>query len=79
MAKVATAAEEAREQVEGVVVLGGPAAALLVLLYAVVAVLVVDAAGFFVDEDLVGFGYGDEFVVGGVVSPGALLVGSITY
>jgi hypothetical protein len=44
-------------------------AAPLVLLYAVMAILVVYSTSLFVDEDVVGFGYGDELVVGGVVSP----------
>lgn len=74
VSEVPRSAEEPGEEVEGVVVLLGAAAALLVLLYAVVAVLVVDAAGFFVGEDFVGFGYGDEFVVGCVVASGGGLV-----
>ena len=74
MPKVPAAAEEAREEVEGVVVLCGSAAATLVLFYAVVAVLVVYPACFLVDEDFVGFGYGDEFVVGGVVCSVVMLV-----
>ena len=45
---------------------------MLVLFYAFVAILVVDAAGFFVDEDLVGLGDGDEFLVGGVVATGGV-------
>ena len=44
------------------------ATAALVLLDAVVAVLVVYAAGFFVDEDFVGFSYCDELVVSGIVA-----------
>lgn len=71
MPKVSRAAEEAAEEVEGVVVLGGPAA-LLVLRDAVVAVLVVDFTRFGGDEDVVGFGYGDEFVVSGFVAAGVL-------
>lgn len=47
--EVSAAAEEAAEEVEGVVVLGGASAALFVLRDALVAVLVVDAAGFGVD------------------------------
>ena len=73
MPKVPAAAEEAREEVEGVVVLCGSAAATLVLFYAVVAVLVVYPACFFVDEDFVGFGYCDEFVMGGVISSVVML------
>lgn len=69
MPEVAGAAEEAREEVEGVVG-AGAAAALLVLLDAFVAVLVVDLAGFGRGEGVVGFGDGDEFVVRGVVAAG---------
>jgi hypothetical protein len=65
---VPRAAEEAAEEVERVVVLSLAAPAPLVLLDAVVAVLVVDAPRFFADEDVVGFGYGDEFVVCGLVA-----------
>jgi len=68
---VAGAAEEAREQVEGVVRAG--AAALLVLLDAFVAVLVVDLAGLGLGEGVVGFGNGDKFLVGGVVAAGVVL------
>lgn len=60
---VAAAAEEAREEVERVVV--PPAAGalvLLVLLEALVAISVVDAALFGVDERFVGFGDFDEFI-----------------
>jgi hypothetical protein len=70
--EVPTAAEEAAEEVEGVVLLAW-AATLLVLLDAVVAVLVVDFAGFFFGEDFVGFGYFDEFLAGGFVATGELL------
>jgi hypothetical protein len=61
VSEVARAAEETREEVEGVVLLAG-AAALLVLLDAIVAVLVVDLASFFFREDFVGFGYFDELL-----------------
>jgi hypothetical protein len=81
LAVVAPAAEEAAEQVEGVVL--PEAAALLLLLDALVAVLVVDAAQFRVRQGFVGFGDGDELVLGGwvarvlvwVVLLGKLLVG----
>lgn len=69
--EVAGPAEEAREEVEGVVLLGAPAAALRllpVLGQAVVPVLVVDAAGGGVREGVVGVGDGDEFGFGGVVA-----------
>ena len=55
MPKVSATAEEAAKEVEGVVMLAW-GSTLLVLLYAFVAILVVDTARFFVDEDLVGFG-----------------------
>lgn len=61
VAEVAAAAEEAGEEVERIVVL---LAALLALLEAFVTVLVVDFAGFGVDEGFVGFGDFDELVVG---------------
>lgn len=66
MPEVPAPAEEAREEVEGVVV--PLAAALLVLFEALVAVLVVDAAGFGLGEGLVGFGDLDEFLVRGFVA-----------
>ena len=44
------------------------AATALVLLDAVVAILVVYAASFFVDEDFIGFRYCNELVVGAVVA-----------
>lgn len=68
---MAGTAEEAREQVEGVVRAG--AAALLMLLDAFVAVLVVDLAGLGFGKGVVGFGDGDEFLVGGVVAAGVVL------
>lgn len=67
VAEVARAAEEAREEVEWVVA-ATAAATLLVLGEAVVAVLVVDFAGFRVGEGVVGFGYLDEFLGDGVVA-----------
>lgn len=67
LAKVAAAAEEAAEDVKGVVRVAA-AALLLVLLEPFVAVLVVDAAGFGVDEGFVGFRYFDELVMGCVVA-----------
>ena len=64
---MAAAAEEAGEEIEGVVG-ATAAAALLVLFKAFVAVLVVDAAGFGDGEGVVGFGYLDEFLGGGFVA-----------
>jgi hypothetical protein len=61
VSEVPAAAEEAGEEVEGVVLLAG-AAALLVLLDAIVAVLVVYLAGLLLAEDFVGFGYFDELL-----------------
>lgn len=68
VAKVAAAAEEAAEEVEGVVRL--EAAALLALLEAVVAILVVDLPAFGVAEGFVGFRDLDELVVRGWVVAG---------
>ncbi len=68
MSEVPGAPEEAREEVEGVVVLA--VAALLVLREPVVPILVVDFARFGLDEGFVGFGYRDEVVVGLVVVSG---------
>ena len=70
MPEVAAPAEEAREEVEGVMVLLGATAALLVLLEAFVPVLVVDAPGFGGGEGFVGFGDFDEFLGGGGVAAG---------
>lgn len=67
MTEVAAAAEEAREEIEGVVLLAWTAA-FSVLLDAVVAVLVVDLACLFVDEDFVGVGYGDKLLGGFVIA-----------
>jgi hypothetical protein len=50
------------------------AASALVLFDAVVAVLVVYAAGFFVDEDSVGFGYCYKFVASVLITSVGLLV-----
>lgn len=67
VAEVSAAAEEAREEVEGVVgvLVAGTG---FVLGEAFLAVLVVDLACGFVGERVVGFGYGDEFRVGAVVA-----------
>jgi hypothetical protein len=73
VSKVTAAAEEAREEVEWVVLLAW-AAAFPVLLDAVVAVLVVDLASLFVDKDLVGVGYRDELLGGIVITTGMVLV-----
>jgi hypothetical protein len=65
VAEVSAAAEEAGEEIEGVVLLAS--AALLLLFQAFVAVLVVDFAVFFVGEGIVGFCYEHELVVCGLV------------
>jgi hypothetical protein len=44
-----------------------------------VAVLVVDSALFFVREAVVGFGYGDEFVVGGIIVSEGLISCGMEY
>ena len=63
--EVPTTPEEAGKEVEGVMLSVATAARLLVFFEAVVAVLVVDLAGFGGGKGIVGFGYCDEFVVGG--------------
>jgi hypothetical protein len=60
MSKVSRATEEAREEVEGVVLAW--TAALLVLLNALVAVLIVDLACLLLAQDIVGFSYLDELL-----------------
>ena len=66
---MSAAAEEAREEVEGVMpAAAARAAAGFVLSEAFVAVLVVDFAGFGLREGFVGFGYLDEFLGGGVIA-----------
>jgi hypothetical protein len=72
MPEMSSAAEEPREQVEGVVVVA--AAALLSLLEALVSVLVVDLAGFGVREGFIRFCYLDEFLLGGGIPTAGLLV-----
>lgn len=66
-AEVAPATEETAEQVKGVVVL--PAAALLPLLEALLAILVVDLARFWVDQGFIGLGDFDEFIFGRFIAP----------
>lgn len=70
LAEVAGAAEEAAEEVEGVVAAAAGAAALFVLGEAVGAVLVVDFAVFGGGEGVVGFGDLGEFFRGGGVAAG---------
>lgn len=72
-AKVAVAAEEAREHVKGVV---AAAAARAAVLHAVVAVAVVDLSRLGVAQDIVGFGDLDELVFGGFIAAGDVLAGS---
>jgi hypothetical protein len=64
---VAVAAEEAREEVKGVVA-AAATAAVLVVLYSIVAITVVDLASFGVGEDFVGFGDFDELAVGSLIT-----------
>ncbi|KAL8973481.1 MAG: hypothetical protein Q9197_002285, partial [Variospora fuerteventurae] len=66
--EVARSAEEAREEVEGVVLGAAARGFLPVLGEAIVAVLVVDATGCGVREGFVGVGYGDKFLLGGVIA-----------
>lgn len=66
MSEVAAAAEEAGEEIERVMLAG--LTTLFVLVEAIVPVLVVDAPGFCRGEGVVGFGYRNEFVMGGVVT-----------
>lgn len=67
---MAGAAEEAAEEVEGVVPLATAAAGVLltVLGDTLVTVLVVDAASGRVGEGVVGVGDGDEFLLGSFVA-----------
>ena len=76
---MARPAEEAGEEVEGVVRVAGSAAAAagFVLREPVVAVFVVDGAEFRVREGFVGFGDGDEAGGGGVVASARELCVSI--
>lgn len=64
---MSVSAKEAGEEVEGVVA-AATAPAVLVVLDALVAVAVVDLAGFLVGEDVVCFGDFDEFGVCGLVA-----------
>ena len=68
VSKVSGAAKEAGVEVEGIVGAAAALAALLGLFLAVVAVLVVDTAGFGLGEGVVGFCYLDEFFRGGLVT-----------
>jgi hypothetical protein len=61
------AAKEAREEVEGVMIVSAPA--LLPLLEAFVSVLVVDFTGFGLRECFVGFGNFNEFLFSSFVAP----------
>ena len=67
MPKVATAAKEARKEVEGILVLSR--SSLFVLIQALMTVLVVDAACFFVGQSFICFGNLDEFLLCGVIPP----------
>ena len=69
MSEVPGAAEEAREKVEGIMVLAGTAA-LLMLLNAFVAVLIVYLACFFAAEDIVGFSYSNKLLASCFITTG---------
>lgn len=71
--KVAVAAEEAAEEVKGVVAAAAAPAAVAEVLDALVAGAVVDLAGFGVAEDVVGFGDFDKLLMGLIVA--GVLVG----
>ena len=68
VSKVSRAAEEAREEVEGIVVLPRSTAT-LVLFDSVVSVLVVDLPRLVTAEDLVRLSYLDELLVCCLISP----------
>jgi hypothetical protein len=74
MAEVTPTAEEAGEEVKGIMVLPAPAT-LLTLLEPLVSILVVDFAGFRDGESFVGFGDFDEFLFGRFIAPGFLSMG----
>jgi hypothetical protein len=74
MAEMTPTAEEAGEEVEGIMVLPAPAT-LLTLLEPLVSILVVDFAGFRDGESFVGFGDFDEFLFGRFIAPGFLSMG----
>ena len=67
VSKVSRAAEEAREEVKGIVLLPR-AATLLVLLNAFMTVLIINLARLFLNEDLVCFSNLNEFLVRRVVA-----------
>lgn len=70
-AEVSVAAEEAAEEVKGIMATAAAAAAaVLVLLDGLVAVAVVDLAGFGVAQNLIGFRDLDELVVRSVIAAG---------
>lgn len=73
------AAEEAGEEVEGVVLRAAGGGLLAVLGEPIVPVLVVDAAGGRVREGVVGVGYGDEFLLGGFVAAGKSILFSMSF
>ena len=70
MPEVSGSAEEAREEVKGVVAALLPAPALPVLRETLVPVLVVDFACFGLGEGVIRFGDGDEFLGGRFVASG---------
>ena len=69
LAEVPSTAKEAGEKVEGIMMSVAATARLLVLFETFVPILVIDLAGLGGREGVVGFGYGDKFVVGrGIIS-----------
>lgn len=68
MSEVAAASEEAREQIERIVVLSS-ATTLLMLFQTLMAVLIVDPSSLRVEERLVCFGDFDELLLGLLVAP----------
>lgn len=69
LAEVPSTAKEAGEKVKGIVMSVAATARLLVLFETFVPILVIDLAGLGGREGVVGFGYGDKFVVGrGIIS-----------
>lgn len=69
LAEVPSTTKEAREKVKGIVMSVAATARLLVLFETFVPILVIYLAGLGGREGVVGFGYGDKFVVGrGIIS-----------
>ena len=78
MSEVSRPAEEAGEEVEGIM-RAAALSALLVLFEAFVAVLIVDAAAFRLREGVIGFGDLDEFLRGRFIATAEMKSVSIDY